>query len=90
MEIKSSQVEPKVKSEYGKLQNKLKLWKLHQNNTEAEFGLFKSVRTTVKQFLQVVMVHALFGILNLILDFYAYSNLQRLSKRYSTHNNIKY
>ena len=80
----------KVKLESGKYPNKHKLWKLHLNNTEAEFGQFKLTKIIHKQFQQVVMVHALFGTWKLIQECFVFLNRLLSNKPYSTPKNTKF
>jgi hypothetical protein len=51
----------KVKLEYGELENKHKLWKLHLKNTEEELLILKLTEQTHKQYQQATMVHVLSG-----------------------------
>lgn len=80
----------KVKSEYGKFPNKLKLCRPHLRNIEVESGPFKLVKIILKLYQLVVMVHVLSGILNLILDFYVCLNQQLSSKPFLTLKSIKF
>lgn len=51
-----------MRSEFGGLVNKLKLWKLHLKNTEEELLILKLTKQTPKQYQQVMMDLVLFGI----------------------------
>ena len=90
MEPELFQAVLKVKLESGKFPNRLKSCKPHLRNTEAEFGQFKLVKTIHKLFQQVVMVHVLFGTLNLIQDYYVSSNQQPSNKLFLILKNIKF
>jgi len=52
----------KARSEFGELENKLKLWKLHLKNTEEELLILKLTKRTLKQYQLVMMDLVLFGI----------------------------
>ena len=62
MEKESFQVELKDKSESGRSPSKLKLWKCHSKNIEAEFGVFKLAKIVMLLFQLVVMDLVFYGI----------------------------
>jgi hypothetical protein len=61
MEKESFLEELKVKSESGRSLSRPKLWKSLLRNTAAEFGPFRSVRTTPRQSQQAAMDLAFYG-----------------------------
>lgn len=80
----------KVKLEYGKLEDKLRLCKLRWKNTEEESGLFKLEKIMNKLFQPLQMDLVLFGILNHLQDLYVYLNLHYLNKFYTILKNLNY
>jgi hypothetical protein len=52
----------KVRSEYGELENKLRLWKLLLKSIEEELLILKLTKQTLKQYQQVMMDLVLSGI----------------------------
>ena len=87
LQLQSPQMEkgsfPEVlrdKSESGKSPSKLKLWKSLLRNTAAEFGPFRSVKTTLKLSQQVVTDLASYGTSESTPDSFACSKLLPSSK----------
>jgi len=59
---RSCLVEWRVKSEYGELEDKHRLWRDLLRSTEAEFLILRSMDKILKLFLLLMMDHASFGI----------------------------